>query len=472
MGAWSTIITCMLPFLSTTFAQTPTPNIIIIIADDLGYGDLSCYDPSKFHTPNIDKLAGQGVRFSHGYAPFPFCAPSRATLLTGRYPFRHGLEANPVPSADPVTKNADHLGLDPSEITLARLLKMHGYATCAIGKWHLGHRPEFWPTRHGFDHYYGIPYSNDMHPVRLYEDDNMVEYPVVQATLTRRYTQRALDFIRAHKSKPFFLYLAHAMPHKPLACSEEFYRKTGKGLYADVLAELDWSCGQITQELSRLGLDQQTLLVFTSDNGPWYGGNTGGLRGMKGQTWEGGVRVPLILRMPASDPAGKVLDEPVMLGDIFTTCLSLARIKPPSDRIIDGQDLWPLIREGRKLEREAVYVFRGPQLMAVRQGKWKLHVAPPQPPKWKLYKPGENYSDPRGPDGIRILAPYEQAHPSQLPGLVSGDVVTSMALFDLEKDPAEQTNVIEKYPETVQQLHRLAQRIRMEMQQEATRRSR
>jgi len=456
---------------SACLGQSRPPNIIIILADDLGYGDLSCYDPSKFHTPLMDKLAAEGVRFTNCYAPFPYCAPSRATLLTGRYPFRHGLQANPVPGADPLVKNADQLGLPTSEITLARLLQERGYATFAIGKWHLGHRPEFWPTKHGFDHYYGIPYSNDMHPVRLYEDEKLVEYPVVQATLTRRYTERALQFIRSHRGRAFFLYLAHAMPHKPLACSEDFYRRTGKGLYADVLAELDWSCGRIIEELRCLGLDSNTLVIFTSDNGPWYGGNTGGLRGMKGQTWEGGVRVPLIFWMPGRVPAGKTIAEPVMLADIFATCLNLAGIQPPQDRKIDGCELWPLIWTGKPLPREAIYIFRGPQLMAVRQGKWKLHLAAPQPAKFKLYKPGDPYTDPRGPDGVRILAPYEQAHPSQFPGLTHGDPVTDIGLFDLEKDPGEQLNLADKHPEIVGQLSQLAEKIRREMREEAQRRA-
>jgi len=468
----SAIFTCLaLLTASPVLGQQRPPNIIIILADDLGYGDLSCYAPSKFSTPHIDKLATEGVRFTDCYAPFPYCAPSRATLLTGRYPFRHGLQANPFPSGDPAVKNADHLGLPTSEITLAQLLKGRGYATLAIGKWHLGHRPEFWPTRHGFDHYFGIPYSNDMHPVRLNEDERLIEYPVVQATLTRRYTERAVAFLRANKDRPFFLYLAHAMPHKPLACSEEFYRKTGHGLYADVLAELDWSCGRIVEELKQLRLDKNTFVIFTSDNGPWYGGNTGGLRGMKGQTWEGGVRVPLIFWMPARVPAGRTVNEPVILADIFTTCLALTSTQAPANKKIDGLDLWPLLLEGKRLDREAIYIFRGPQLMAVRQGRWKLHVAPPQPPKFKVYKPSDPYQDPRGPDGVRILAPYEQAHPSQFPGLLTGDPVTNIGLFDLETDPGEQHNLADKHPEIVRQLSQLADKLRQEMRQEAQQRT-
>jgi arylsulfatase A-like enzyme len=462
----------ILTSLSWATAQTRPPNIIIILADDLGYGDLSCYHAAKFRTPHIDQLAAQGVRFTHCYAPFPYCAPSRATLLTGRYPFRHGLQANPFPGGDPLVKNADHLGLPASELTLARLLQQKGYVSLAIGKWHLGHQPQFWPTRFGFDHYFGIPYSNDMHPVRLYEDEKVVEYPVVQATLTRRYTERAIHFIKENANRPLFLYLAHAMPHKPLACSEDFYGKTGMGLYADTLAELDWSCGQLLDTLRQLDLDKHTLVVFTSDNGPWYGGSTGGLRGMKGQTWEGGVRVPLIFSMPGRLPTDRTIDVPVMLGDIFTTCLYAAGVSPPQDRVIDGVNLWPLMAEGKPLDREAIYIFRGPQLMAIRQGKWKLHVAAPQPPKFKVYKPGDPYKDPRGPDGVRILAPYEQPHPSQYPGLLTGDPVTEIGLFDLENDPGEQHNLAEKYPEIVQKLSALADGVRKEMQEEARQRMR
>ena len=276
------------------------PNVIIILADDLGYGDLGCYGHPRFKTPNLDRLAAEGVRMTQLNTPMPFCAPTRAALLTGRYPFRCGLTSNPDPESGPAS---DAVALPAGEVTLAQLLHSAGYATGMVGKWHLGHKmPEYLPTRRGFDEYFGIPYSNDMRPVRLLDGETEVEYPVVQATLTRRYTERALRFIESNRDRPFFFYFAHAMPHKPLACSEPFYKKSGAGLYGDALAELDWSVGRVLARLKELGLEERTLVLFTSDNGPWYGGSTGGLRGMKATTWEGGYRVPCIARWPGRVP--------------------------------------------------------------------------------------------------------------------------------------------------------------------------
>jgi arylsulfatase A-like enzyme len=273
-------------------AEAPTQvNVILILADDLGYGDLGCYDHPKFKTPHLDQMAKDGARLTNFYAPMPYCAPTRASLMTGRYPPRCGLTSNPVPAADPGgNKKGDEIGLPVSEVTLGQAFQGAGYRTGCVGKWHLGHQPRFRPVRRGFDEYLGILYSNDMHRVELIDSDKVVEYPVVQATLTRRYTERALRFLEQNRDRPFFLYLPHAMPHKPLACSEAFYQKSGAGLYADVMAELDWSISQVLAKLKELKLEDRTLVLFTSDNGPWYGGSTGGLRGMKGQTWEGGLR--------------------------------------------------------------------------------------------------------------------------------------------------------------------------------------
>ncbi len=300
--------------------QTPRPalqpNIIVILADDLGYGDLGCYGHPRFKTPNLDQMAAEGVRLVQFNTPVPFCAPTRAALLTGRYPFRCGLTANPAPDDSPAA-DARHLPLD--EVTLAQVLHDAGYATAMVGKWHLGHKaPEYLPTRRGFDEYLGIPFSNDMRPVRLLDGEKEVEYPIVQATLTRRYTERALRYINRNRDRPFFLYFAHAMPHKPLACSERFYKKSGAGLYGDVMAELDWSVGQVLARVKDLGLEDRTLVIFTSDNGPWYGGSTGGLRGMKSTTWEGGFRVPCIVRWPGRVPTGNVC--PATGGDDGFVC--------------------------------------------------------------------------------------------------------------------------------------------------------
>src|SRR5258706_8040642 len=269
-----------LVFLSTSSASlaadhhTNHPNVIIILADDLGYGDLACYGHPTFKTPNLDRMAREGARLTNFNTPAPFCAPTRASLMTGRYPFRCGLTANPTPD---LGGEADKLGLPISEITLAEMFRRAGYATGMVGKWHLGHsKPEFFPTHRGFDENFGILYSNDMRPVQIMDGDKVVEYPVVQATLTSRYTERALDFIERNQAKPFFFYFAHAMPHKPLAASEKYYHQSKAGLYGDVIAELDASVGRVLAKVKELGLDDRTLVVFTSDNGPWYGGGGGG----------------------------------------------------------------------------------------------------------------------------------------------------------------------------------------------------
>jgi uncharacterized sulfatase len=291
----------------------------------------------------------------------------------------------------------------------------------------------------------------------------MIEYPVVQATLTQRYTEEALAFLTRNKDRPFFLYLAHAMPHKPLACSEKFYGKSGAGLYGDVMAELDWSVGQILTHLQKLGIDENTLVIFTSDNGPWYGGSTGGLRGMKGQHWEGGLRVPFIARWPGRIPAGKANHEPGIMMDVFATTLAATKVAPPKGRTLDGKNLLPVLSGKGKSPHDALFSFRGLDVATVRSGPWKLHLLPPQPPKFKVWKEGEKYVDPRGPDGVRLLAPYEQAHPSQFPGVLTGDPVAKVMLFHLDNDSAEQRNLAEKHPQIVQQLREHAERILAEI---------
>src|SRR5215212_1170239 len=321
-------------------AEPSRPNVILILADDLGYGDLACYGHAKFKTPHLDRMAAEGMRLTQFNTPTPFCAPTRASLMTGRYPFRCGLTANPAP--DFGGQYLD-LGLPTSEVTVAQLFRDAGYATGMVGKWHLGHtKKEYYPVRRGFDEYLGILYSNDMRPVQLIDGEKVIEYPVVQATLTKRYTERALKFIERNKEKPFFLYFAHAMPHKPLAASEKYYQKTGAGLYGDVIAELDASVGQVLAKLKELKLDDNTLVVFTSDNGPWFGGSTGGLRGMKGTSWEGGYRVPFIARWPGKIPSNHLSNEPAVMMDLFATALAVAGIEPPMDRVIDGADIRPL----------------------------------------------------------------------------------------------------------------------------------
>lgn len=426
-------------------------NVILILADDLGYGDLGCYGHPRFKTPNLDRMAAEGARLTQFNTPMPYCAPTRASLMTGRQPFRNGMTSNPTPDAGPV---ADNLGLSLSEVTLAQVFKQAGYTTGMIGKWHLGHKKKEWlPTSRGFDEYLGVLYSNDMRPVQLIEGDRVKEYPLVQATLEKRYTERALSFLERNQSKPFFLYFAHAMPHKPLAASESFYKQSGSGLYGDVIAELDWSVGQVLAKLKQLKLDEKTLVLFTSDNGPWYGGSTGGLRGMKASTFEGGFRVPLIARWPGRIPAGHVSHQPGVTMDLFVTSLKAAGLALPMDRVIDGKDIMPLLTSDAKSPHEVIFGHAGPRLAVVRDARWKLHVLKAGGPK--SMPPDARWIDPRGPDGVTILAPYEQAHPSQYPGLETGDEPKPMMLFDLQTDPGEQHDVAAAHPDIVARLKSL-----------------
>jgi uncharacterized sulfatase len=429
-------------------APVPKPNIVIILADDLGFGDLGCYGHPRFKTPNLDRMAGEGARLTQFNTPMPFCAPTRAALLTGRYPFRCGLMSNPEPDGG---STADAIALPPGELTLAQVLHAAGYATGMVGKWHLGHaRPAYLPTRRGFDEYLGIPYSNDMRPVRLLEGQTEIEYPVVQATLTRRYTDRAIQFMNRNRSRPFFLYVAHAMPHKPLACSEAFYKKSGAGLYGDVLAELDWSVGRILAHLKELGLDERTLVVFTSDNGPWFGGSTGGLRGMKSTTWEGGFRVPCIVRWPGRVRAASVDHELGTTMDLFATALAAAGVPLPADHLIDGEDLLPRFSARAHRTDRVVFGLQGPRLATVRDARWKLHVLPAR--DLRLGNAGGRWLDARGPDGVTILAPYEQAQPSDYPGLRTGPDTGALSLFNLENDPGEQHDVAALHHDVVNRL--------------------
>lgn len=375
--------------------------------------------------------------------------------MTGRYPFRCGMLGNPVPQGDygsPDNDKGDNLGLPTSEITLGQVFQAAGYRTCCIGKWHLGHKEQFRPTRRGFDDYLGILYSNDMHPVELLDGEQVVEFPVQQSTLTKRYTERALQFITANRERPFFLYLPHAMPHKPLAASDDFYKKSGAGLYGDAVAELDWSVGEVLARLKELKLDNQTLVFFSSDNGPWFGGSTGGLRGMKSQWWEGGLRVPLIARWPGVIPPGHISHEPAMIGDLFVTALQAAQVEPPTDRKLDGRDILPLLRSEAQTPHEGIVSWQGVP-RTVRSGRWKLHVRGTPPPGTDLLN--DDWIDPRAPNGTTLLAPAEQYLPSAYPGIKSGDRTPDAALFDLESDPAEQHDVAAMHADVIQRLKTL-----------------
>lgn len=448
MPRFITSLACLfVALLGMASAAAAPPNVVLILADDLGYGDLGCYGHPKFKTPNLDRMAAEGARLTQFNCPAPFCAPTRASLLTGRYPFRCGMVANPAPDGG---AEADALALPAGEVLLPQVLRTAGYRTGMLGKWHLGHKPGSLPTDRGFESYFGIPYSNDMRPVQVLEGSAVAEYPLVQATLTNRYTRRAVEFIHGHKDKPFFLYLAHAMPHKPLAVSEERYQKSGDGLYADVMAELDAGVGEVLKALKDAGVDRNTLVLFTSDNGAWFGGSTGGLRGMKGGSWEGGYRVPMIARWPGQIPAGQKHPGLAVMMDLFATILDTTGAKMPDDRVVDGRSLLPMLT-GAASPHEVIFGTQADKLANVRDSRWKLHVLPA---KEIGLKPGPDgrWRDPRAPDGVTILAPYEQYGLDAHPGLTTGDKAAAMQLFDLANDPGEQQDVAAEHPEVVARL--------------------
>lgn len=423
------------------------PNVLIILADDLGYGDVSCYGNKDFSTPNIDKIASQGALFTDFYVPTPYCAPSRATLLTGRFPLKHGLIRNPTPDS----KNPEYrdVGLSPDEFTLAELFGEANYETMCIGKWHLGHYEEFFPVNQGFDNYYGILYSNDMRPVQIIENRDTVEYPVDQNYLTQNYTEKALSFLRENSANPFFLHLCHAMPHKPLAASDKFYTpETPGNLYEDVINELDWSVGRIFDELKKLDILDNTIVIVMSDNGPWYGGSTGGLKGMKATAWEGGVRVPFILHYPKIFKESKTIDVPCWSADIFPTLLSLTGIDYKNVAKLDGEDISEIIK-GTQTEHKPIFGMLNNTIRSIRKDDWKLFV---QTPKQYQEVALENWSDPRGPDGETILAPYEQSTPADYPGLKPIHSGNEIQLYNLKEDPAESVDLAAEHPEKVKEL--------------------
>ncbi|MDO8585462.1 MAG: sulfatase [Armatimonadota bacterium] len=354
------------------------PSFVLINCDDLGYSDVGCYGSELIATPNIDALAQTGVKFTDFYAAAAVCTPSRACLMTGRYFVRPGLPRVLFPR--------DKVGITDKEITVAQILKRQGYATACIGKWHLGHLPRFLPTRHGFDYYYGIPYSNDMDkkqrnepPTPLMRNEKIIEQPAVQETLTERYTEEAVNFIEQNKDHPFFVYLPHTMPHVPLHVSERFKGRSKRGLYGDVVETIDWGVGEIVKTLKDLGLQRDTLVMFTSDNGPWlqqkdHGGSAGPLRAGKATAYEGGHREPFIANWPGRIPAGSICADPASNLDILPTLASLAGTKAPTDRIIDGRDITPLLLCKDDMDDYPFFYMRNWDVCAVRYGKWKLHV--------------------------------------------------------------------------------------------------
>ena len=389
---WFVAFAAMLIVPRSESAERP-PNFVVIFADDLGYGDLACFGHPTIATPHLDRMAAEGQKWTSFYSAANVCTPSRAALLTGRYPIRSGMCSSRRRVLFPDSAG----GLPQSEVTIARQLKKRGYATAAVGKWHLGHLPEYLPTSHGFDSYFGIPYSNDMdragdapkgreafwNPeidywnVPLMEDEMIVEQPANQHTITKRFTERAVDFIRSNKDQPFFLYLAHNLPHVPLFRSEEFADTSRRGLYGDVIEEIDWSVGQVINTLRELNIEHNTMVVFTSDNGPWlvfdtHGGSAGLLREGKGSTWEGGQREPTIFWWPGTIPPGVVRDMGSTL-DLFPTFSSLAEIDVPKDRLYDGYDLSERLRGRGTSPRNELIYYWGEEIYAARLGDHKMH---------------------------------------------------------------------------------------------------
>ncbi|MGE0610574.1 MAG: sulfatase-like hydrolase/transferase [Pirellulales bacterium] len=430
------------------------PNIVLVYCDDAGYGDFGCYGNSRIRTPAVDRLAQEGMRFTDFYVAQAVCSASRTSLLTGCYPNRVGILGALGPNSQ--------IGIHDDELTLGELLQSRGYATAAYGKWHLGDNPRFLPARHGFDDYFGLPYSNDMwpkHPERpgafpslpLISGVKTVETDPDQSRLTRRYTDHAVAFIEQHHAKPFFVYLPHTMPHVPIFASDDFRGQSVAGLYGDVIEEIDNSLDRISKTLEELRIDEKTIVIFASDNGPWlsYGnhaGTAGPLREGKGTTFEGGVRVPCVVRWPGHVPAGTICREPAMTIDWLPTLAAISGAALPQDRVLDGQDISPLLmgEAGAVSPHEALYFYWGRALEAVRAGRWKLHL----PHRYRTLPPGE-----RGRDGLPVK--YAEA-------------AIGTELFDLAEDPAEKHNVADGHPDIVARLQALAEQARQDLGDSAT----
>jgi arylsulfatase A-like enzyme len=429
----------------------PPPNVVIILCDDMGYGDVGAFGNPTIRTPRLDRMAAEGQKWTSFYMGEPVCTPSRAALLTGRLPIRTGMhqlhEDRRVLFPDSTG------GLPPSEVTLAEILKPRGYASTVIGKWHLGHLPQFLPMAQGFDDYFGIPYSNDMEMipipgagiggedpkkrermmnphieywnVPLMKGANVLERPADQRAITRRYTEEATRFIRANASRPFFLYLAHTMPHLPLFASPGFEGRSARGLYGDVVEEIDWSVGEVLDTLKSEGLEKNTLVMFSSDNGPWsifdeQAGSSGPLRGAKGGTFEGGMRVPTIFWWPGTIAPGVVMETGAAM-DLLPTLATLAGIAVPTDRILDGYDISPVLLGKGRSPRQDVFYYRGPTLFALRHGPYKAH----------FFTQSEFGGEP------------PKRHDPPL-------------LYHLDHDPGERFDVAARHPEVVAEIRRLA----------------
>ena len=410
-------------------AAARKPNIVMIYADDLGYGDLGCYGHPTIRTPNLDRMAREGMRFTQWYSAAPVCTPSRAALLTGRYPVRSGLTRVLFPQSTG--------GVPENETTMAEVLRGAGYRTAAVGKWHLGHLPQYLPARHGFDRYFGIPYSNDMSPtpgpgapgdkkyppLPLVRNGATIETEPDQTKLTARYTDEALATIRENKQNPFFLYFAHTFPHVPLFAGERFRGKSKAGLYGDVVEELDWSVGEVFRALRETGQDQNTLVVFSSDNGPWLikkelGGSAGLLREGKATTFDGGMREPCLARWPGMIPANTVCAAQGSMLDWLPTFASVAGVAPPKDTVLDGEDMTPVLTGKSPGKERTFFYWNIDELEGVRQGAWKLRAVKQQPPTLHNLEvdPSEKYDlAAQTPERVAQLKALLERHAAEMP---------------------------------------------------------
>ncbi len=426
------------------------PNIVVVLTDDQGWGDVGVQGAVGFETPNLDRLAVEGIRFTDFYVAQAVCSASRTALLTGCYPNRVGISGALGPKS--------RVGIHADETTLAELCKSRGYATAMFGKWHLGHHSEFLPTRHGFDEYYGIPYSNDMWPFHPESPKAWVDLPTIegeeivghnmdQTRFTTDFANRAVEFIERNADRPFFLYVAHPMPHVPLHVSEKFLGESAQGMYGDVIEEIDWSVGQILAALERNGIDEDTLVMYLSDNGPWlsYGdhaGTTGPLREGKGTCFEGGVRVPFLARWPNGIPAGSICREPAMTIDVLPTVARIIGEELP-ELWIDGLDVGPLLtaEPGAKSPHEAYFFYyHRNDLEAMRSGRWKLHF----------------------PHGYRTMQ-GRRPGTGGIPGKYDNSVKTGLELYDLVEDIGETTDVSARHPEVMARLMALADEMRNDL---------
>lgn len=444
------LLLCSCASNNNTVSEDRPPNVVIFFIDDQGYQDLGCYGSPDITTPNIDELARQGARFTDFYVAQPVCSASRAALMTGCYPSRVDVMGAYGPRS--------RRGLNPDETTIAEMLRSVGYATACYGKWHLGHQPEFLPLAQGFDEYFGIPFSNDMwryHPendihgftdLPLIEDNRIIDTLEDQTDLTVQFTERAVDFIDRHADQPFFLYVPHPQPHVPLFVSDRYKESSPRGLYGDVISEIDWSVGQVVEALEKHGLTENTIVIYASDNGPWlsYGDHSGSalpLREGKGTTWEGGVRVPGIIKYPKLIPAGRVISRPAMTIDLLPTLAEISGAPLP-DKKIDGRSILPLLTDSTdtaQLQRAYFFYYRQNELHSMRQGPWKLYF----PHRYRTLN-----GSPGGRDGIPVK--YEYRH-------------SGLELYNLEQDISERKDVAEEYPEVVARMQALAEECRSEL---------